>query len=81
MTHKSCEVVVNGLALVFNDYQHCKPRHTQTSLKSNGLVNKAAHDGSTNYSRHWIKDYANSEFNSAAAADINPDPMSQIHLP
>ena len=52
--------------------------HKQTSLKNNGLLNTAAHDNSTIYSRHWIKDYANSEFNSAA--DINRYPLSQIHL-
>ena len=68
MTHKCCEVVVYGLALVINDYQHCKsplpPPHThkQTNLKNNGLLNMAAHAGNTIYSRHWLKDYANSEF-------------------
>jgi hypothetical protein len=74
VTHKCCEVVVYGLALVINDNQHCKPppKHTHThtnKFEKNGLLNAAAHDGSTIYSRHWITDYASSEFNSAA--DIN----------
>jgi hypothetical protein len=84
VTHKCCEVVVYGLALVMNDYQAPNTTHTHTSTHknkfvNNGLLNTAAQDSSTIYSRHWIKDYGNSEFNSAA--DINPDPLSQIHLP
>ena len=53
----------------------CARTHTHTHTHTHTVFEKqwSPEHGSTIYTRHWIKDYANSEFNSAA--DINPDPL------